>query len=172
MNIYVIRHGQTDYNVKGLFQGQIDIPLNLEGINQAKKIANKFKNIKVDKIFVSPLTRAKQTANFISEITNVNPIIEQRLVERYFGKLEGHKSITDFESRIDEFNIERIEAVEKRVKNFLENLFKNDNDKENIVIVTHATVIQIINKCLDLNYNEQNFTDFKLENAGCKCYKL
>ena len=50
MKIYVIRHGQTDYNVKNVFQGRKDIPLNDMGIKQAEETAEKFKDINLDYI--------------------------------------------------------------------------------------------------------------------------
>ena len=76
MSIYVIRHGQTDYNVKNLYQGQTDIKLNNVGREQAKQVAQKFENIAIDKILVSPLSRAKETAQYVSKVTGVIPEIE------------------------------------------------------------------------------------------------
>ena len=67
MELYVVRHGQTDYNVKHLFQGHADIPLNQVGIKQAEETALKFKGIKINRILVSPLQRAIQTASFIEK---------------------------------------------------------------------------------------------------------
>ena len=50
MELYVVRHGQTEYNVKNVFQGHIDIPLNEIGERQARETALKFKNIDVEAI--------------------------------------------------------------------------------------------------------------------------
>ena len=50
MELYVVRHGQTEYNVKKVFQGHIDIPLNEVGEKQAKEIVLKFQNIDIDKL--------------------------------------------------------------------------------------------------------------------------
>lgn len=49
--IYVVRHGQTDWNLEGRFQGRIDIPLNEKGKSQAKKTKEKLEGIKFDKVF-------------------------------------------------------------------------------------------------------------------------
>lgn len=84
--IYIVRHGQTDWNVEGKYQGRIDIELNVNGINQAKQISEKLKDIKFDKIFSSPLKRALQTAIIIS---GGDIIIDDRLIERSNGELEG-----------------------------------------------------------------------------------
>ena len=89
MKIYVIRHGQTDYNVQNVFQGRKDIPLNSVGLKQAEETAQKFQGIPVDVILVSPLIRARETAKYVANVTGVKPIIEQGLVERSFGDMEG-----------------------------------------------------------------------------------
>ena len=65
--IYVVRHGQTDWNLEGRFQGRIDIPLNEKGKSQAKKTKEKLEGIKFDKVFSSPLKRALETAKIITE---------------------------------------------------------------------------------------------------------
>lgn len=62
MKLYVLRHGQTDYNKEGRFQGQNNIELNEEGIKQVKETAKILRNINFDKVYVSPLKRAIDTA--------------------------------------------------------------------------------------------------------------
>lgn len=84
--IYIVRHGQTDYNVNGRYGGRIDVPLNEKGISDAKKLKDKFKNIKFDYIFCSPLTRTVQT---LKEITDKDFIVDERIIERSNGSLEG-----------------------------------------------------------------------------------
>ena len=54
MNVYVVRHGLTDYNIQKIYQGRVDVPLNEEGRKQAEETAQKFKGIKIDNILVSP----------------------------------------------------------------------------------------------------------------------
>lgn len=53
--IYIVRHGQTDWNLEKRYQGRIDIELNGTGIKQAEKLSLKLSNIKFDKVFSSPL---------------------------------------------------------------------------------------------------------------------
>lgn len=59
--IYLVRHGQTDWNKLKVMQGRTDIPLNEKGIEQAKVVGEKLRGINFDAIFYSPLLRAKQT---------------------------------------------------------------------------------------------------------------
>ena len=151
MKIYVIRHGQTDYNVKNVFQGRKDIPLNDMGIKQAEETAEKFKDINVDVILVSPLIRARETAKYVSEVTGVNPIVEQGLIERSFGDMEGHhnredcniKTLLDYDKNYNICNVEPIQSLFKRVSNCMDNIILKYNDKK-VVLVTHAGVAQAI----------------------------
>ena len=95
--IYVVRHGQTDWNLEGRFQGRIDIPLNEKGKSQAKKTKEKLEGIKFDKVFSSPLKRALETAKIITD----EPIdIDDRIIERCNGQLEG-KLKTECENMVD-----------------------------------------------------------------------
>ena len=142
MNIYVLRHGQTDYNVQGKFQGQVDVPINETGKKQAKQIAKELENITFDVIFSSPLQRAIQTAKIV---TNSDVIIDNRLIERSFGKLEGKYSINNYEERLEEFQIESIEHLNKRVYEFINEIIEKYKHCNNILLTTHACVAEIIN---------------------------
>ncbi len=141
MNIYVLRHGQTDYNVQGKFQGQVDIPINSNGIEQAKMVTEKLKDINFEIVFSSPLKRALQTAKIV---TNSEIIVDNRLIERSFGKLEGKYSIEDYENRIEEFQIETLENLKKRVYSFLDDIILKYKNCNNILIVTHACITSMI----------------------------
>lgn len=87
--IYVVRHGQTDWNVQSIIQGHSDIPLNKKGVEQAKKLASKLSLVKFDAVFSSDLIRAKRTAEIIVLEKKLAVKTTQALRERYFGKFEG-----------------------------------------------------------------------------------
>ena len=170
MKLYILRHGETDYNDQGRFQGQNDISLNERGKKQAEETRVELKDIKFDKVFVSPLKRAIETAKIV--VPDYNLEVNSRIIERSFGKLEGQKGIPDYEKRIKEFKIESILELEQRVKEFIEDISNKYKDCENILIVTHGGIAQIINKLLDERYNNDNFKDFILGNAKYICYEL
>ena len=65
MEIYFVRHGQTIWNTQKRFQGLSDSPLTELGIEQAKLLGKKLKNVKFDKFYSSALKRANDTANYI-----------------------------------------------------------------------------------------------------------
>ncbi|HSW48304.1 MAG TPA: histidine phosphatase family protein [Candidatus Saccharimonadales bacterium] len=86
---YIVRHGQTDWNVENLIQGHSDRELNELGRDQAEQLAKQFKNIKFDLIFSSDLWRAKQTAEIIALNHKLVVNSTKLMRERSFGKLEG-----------------------------------------------------------------------------------
>ena len=65
MKIYLVRHGETDWNQAGLLQGQTDIALNAQGLEQAREAAERLKEVPFEIAFCSPLIRAKRTAETI-----------------------------------------------------------------------------------------------------------
>ena len=85
MKLYVIRRGQTDWNVAGKCQGRTDIELNSTGIEQAKKAKTQLKDYKIDLIICSPLKRARKTAEIINEAIDCKIISDERIIERNCG---------------------------------------------------------------------------------------
>ena len=88
-NFLFLRHGQTDWNLEGRFQGTVDTPLNSTGIDQAKVAARTLIGRRIDRIVASPMIRALKTAAIVSEQLSVPIHIDGQLIERGFGKLEG-----------------------------------------------------------------------------------
>ena len=180
MEIYVVRHGQTDYNIQHLFQGHLDIPLNDNGILQAKETAQKFRDIKIDYILVSPLKRTIQTAEYINSITKAKLIIDDRLIERSFGDMEGKTNtpewniemMLDFHKNYTYQNIEPVKEFFKRIYNFLDDIIEKYKGKR-IMLVTHGGVSQPIDcyfNGMPDNPNYESFEKLTLKNCEVKKY--
>jgi broad specificity phosphatase PhoE len=84
-----LRHGVTDWNAQGRFQGRTDIPLNDEGISQADAAALRLRNLRIDHVVTSPLVRAVRTAEIVASSLAAPLAIDDRLIECDFGNLEG-----------------------------------------------------------------------------------
>lgn len=84
------RHGQTDYNLEGRFQGQTDIPLNALGRTQAAQAASYLSRLHPDLIVSSDLSRAADTADELASLLNLTVTSDDRLRETAFGQWEGH----------------------------------------------------------------------------------
>jgi broad specificity phosphatase PhoE len=90
MKIYLIRHGETDWNRQGRFQGREDIALNENGIAQAKLCGQALEGEEFAAVITSPLIRAKKTASIIAEYVKTDKIIvEEGIIERDFSKVSG-----------------------------------------------------------------------------------
>ena len=88
MKVYIVRHGQTDWNVQHKAQGRSDIPLNETGRRQAEELRDKIKDIKFDAVYASPLKRARETAEIATD-GEYKIVFDDRLMERSFGDFEG-----------------------------------------------------------------------------------
>ena len=87
--IYLVRHGQTDWNTIRRIQGQTDVPLNDIGRHEAFLSGEKLASIKIDKIISSDLLRAKETAEIINRFLSRSITFDTRLREINFGDLQG-----------------------------------------------------------------------------------
>lgn len=88
--VYLIRHGTTDNNRKGIFQGSVDVALSDQGLSQAKCLAKRFAGVKLDAIYTSPLIRARQTAEALAGEHRLIVTAEPLLTELDGGLLEGY----------------------------------------------------------------------------------
>ena len=151
MKIYYVRHGQTDWNLARKMQGgESERDLNETGIEQAKESKKLLENVKYDLIIRSPMRRAEQTTNIISEGSNIPIIIDERIRERKLGEIEGHTITEEMEEQIWDYNLnynipggENLHEFEKRILNFLEEIKQKYSDKT-LLIVAHGGVGKII----------------------------
>lgn len=86
---YIVRHGETEWNIQGLIQGHVDSPLTKAGIKQAKDLAGELKDIHFDRVYASDLLRAKRTAEIITLERKLHVETAKHLRERKFGSFEG-----------------------------------------------------------------------------------
>ena len=159
MVVYFIRHGETDFNRKGLIQGTSDIPLNENGIRQAGMAAAWFKeqNITFDKVFASPLIRARKTAAIVSgrAFEDVQPDI--RIQEMDFGVDEGKpyhmiKNLFDApEEYISPEGAESIQQLQERSQSFLDMLAETaerDKSLHTVLAASHGAALRGVISCV------------------------
>lgn len=87
--IYLVRHGETEWNHKEVLQGQLDSPLTEKGLHQAHVIAEQFEHIAFDAIYSSDIGRAKTTAEIIAQYHHMEVHTSDLIRERFFGKFQG-----------------------------------------------------------------------------------
>ena len=181
--IYIVRHGQTDFNKQGRYMGRTDLSLNFVGRQQAMELAKEVKKLKIGFVVSSPLKRAMETAEIIKP-NELKVIVNSHFIERSFGVYEGltkdeaKKEFPDLYKRNitrvfnnAPLNGETIKEVQERVFNGLDEIKKNYQDK-NILIITHAFVAKVINKYFNPNISEQDFFSFVLQTANIKQYQF
>ena len=88
-HLILIRHGETDWNVTGRYQGQDDPPLNAKGLAQARELANALREVPLDVLVSSPLRRAYRTAEILAEALELPLHVEPRLMEINQGDWQG-----------------------------------------------------------------------------------
>src|SRR5438874_3675604 len=90
LKLYLIRHGETDWNAEGRIQGHSDIELNARGLEQARRLAARMPDEgEFQAIYASPLKRAFRTGEMIGSALNLLVTPDVRLLERSLGQLEG-----------------------------------------------------------------------------------
>ena len=154
LHIYLFRHGQTYFNRDHIFTGWKDSKLTALGKKQAKTIAGKLKNKRIDVAYQTRLSRSKDTLRYVLKYhPECRQIIkDDRMIERGYGKLQGHshKKIIEKYGK-EQFDIwhrsydkappkgESIKMVEKRVDSFIKNLLKKmKKEKVNVAISSHG----------------------------------
>ncbi len=146
MKIYVMRHGTTIWNEKGIVQGRSNNRLSNNGVVEVENASKEHKKSQFDIIFCSPLMRTKQTARIMNQYHNVEIVYDERLTEIDKGIFTGRRK-KDFvpeeeyqRSVLDpKCKMETSEKVMDRCRNFYLDLVKNC-DKQTVLIVTHAGV--------------------------------
>lgn len=156
MKIYLTRHGETEWNKEGRMQGWKNSDLANSGVEGAKKLGYRLRDIDFDHIYCSPLGRTIDTAKHVRQDKDTEIVLIDSLKEMGFGKWEGMKHDDIKELYPTEFfnfwNMphlykpvegESFEDLFTRVKSVLDEIIYNSKG-ENVLIVSHAVVIKAI----------------------------
>ena len=176
MNLYVLRHGTTVWNEKGITQGRSQNRLSKSGCKLVERVAKDFANTKIDLIVSSPLMRTIQTSNIINKYHNVKIIKDEAITEMDQGifTAKKYKTLTDLEKKQkhERSKITKMESFEHGYNRALDfvNKIKSEYKNKDILVVTHnniASFIELIalNKKVDFNNREQmsNFKNAELK---------
>jgi len=165
LKLYIVRHGQTEWNVLEKFQGQLNSPLTEAGIEKVRETAEELKNVVFSKVYTSQVGRTIGTAEIILE-HNKNQIEREdklelnklyELNEIYFGEWQG-QTFAEIEKKYPEqyhnyfYDVKKYDAKTiggEELKDGLDRFLKglnqivSENKEGNILVVTHGTVLEL-----------------------------
>lgn len=144
--IVLARHGETEYNRLQKITGQLDIPLNDDGLEQAMMLAIELKDVYFDAIFSSPLKRCRQTVNEIKKFHSRVPLVfDERLRECNAGVMEGQSNsvMSEYNDKFTPAGGESFFQLQKRVYGFIEEQVV-DSEYKRVLIVSHGGPIKVI----------------------------
>ena len=172
--IYLVRHGESEANIKNRFSGITDVELTELGMEQAIKAGEKLKDKTIHNIFSSPLKRAKNTAEIIADEIGFNKkdiIIDNCLTEVNFGIFENltweeiieqyaeeSESWIKFKHKYKFPKGEGYDDIKSRISRFFENV------PDNSLVATHYGVIQSVLLYYEIA-DDTNIWDYHISNC-------
>ena len=156
VELWLIRHGQTDWNVEGRFQGSADVPLNNNGCAQANSLAKKLNGHVFAAVYSSKLKRANKTAQVLASSLNLPVFVDDRLREISQGEWEGIL-FTDIKERFPNEIIERkknpqrfrppggetVEEVAQRILQAINEIAVKYSGKK-VLVVSHGLALSTL----------------------------
>lgn len=177
MKIYVIRHGRTNCNDEGKYNGKLDEDINEVGIKQAVEASKQVKDLNIDLVICSPLLRTRHTCEIVN-INNIPVIYDKRIEERNCGLLTnkelGEFYYTDFWNYYSDKKIDGLETIQdlfERIKLFLDDIKQKYKDK-NILLVTHGGVARAIYFYFNKLPSDGMIEKFGSSNCGITEYEI
>jgi broad specificity phosphatase PhoE len=174
--IILVRHGETEWNVKEVFRGRIDIELNETGLKQAQLLAKYLSDIKIDAIYSSPLKRALTTAEIMANYHKLKVEIAPSLIDFDYGEWQGlpHQEVRDEYSRLyaqwinhpDRLRMpagESLDEVRKRAMNVVDRVIAKYEGS--VVLVSHRVVNKVL-ICALLGLDNSHFWNIKQDTCG------
>lgn len=179
MKLYLVRHGETDWNIESKIQGQTDIALNERGRQQAEEFAVRIAggDYQVDSIYTSSKRRALETAQIIGAALKIEPKIQPGLEEICLGKWEGYTWKQVKELFGEEYQIWRdnrryqVPPMGESYQQLLDRLLPairdiTQKEKGNVLVVTHSAVIMTLMSYMYDTPFEDMAKNYKTGNAG------
>jgi probable phosphoglycerate mutase len=171
--LYLLRHAQSEFNKAGIIQGDVDTPLSKEGREQAKEKAPGFKIYGFKNIAHSPLSRAKETAQYINEYYNIPMLEKNDLREMDFGAWSAHTKVEEWDKFRRPFYEEGTpppggeskNGLYKRVKNAVHEICMEIDD-DPILVVAHGMVLRVLLGKWFTNDTEKEIRSLEMHNLS------
>jgi len=175
-NLYLLRHAQSEYNEKGIFQGRLDSDLTPLGFVQARLVAQELSDKGIQIIYSSPQRRAYKTALTVADVLGLEVVVDERIREMSFGEYEGRHFWTLMEEEGELLRAwlsnpvenplptqEDMESFKNRVESFLMDILQERHT--NLLIVAHGGTLHAI-VCLSLGLGLENLWNIHMDNTG------
>lgn len=157
--VYVVRHGETDWNISGILQGWIDVPINDKGRMQAHELAADYADLGLTGVFTSPLVRALETAQIIAGDLGLGPpVCIEGLKERHFGSIQGVPKVelAQFDPLLQQQLLDRnpacsfdqgetMDGFATRVLGAIMSISER-SPGERVLVITHGWVMDVITR--------------------------
>ncbi|MDO4284645.1 MAG: histidine phosphatase family protein [Eubacteriales bacterium] len=177
--VYFVRHGQSLWNVENKICGSTDVPLTDKGRGQAAETGKKImeQGIKVDEILYSPLSRAAETAQIISQATGIPAREEPKLTEQNFGRWESTSPRSNEEFRQAKMQCaggfgggESMLRLAQRIYNLLDEI-RLQSEERTYLLVAHNGIARIVQSYFKEMTNEE-FADYGVRNCEIRRFEF
>lgn len=176
MKLFVLRHGETNENITGMMQGDMDTVLNEKGCNQALSVRDKVLENNIDLVISSPKKRAIKTAELAAP--NIPLILDDRLRSRNHGEFEGMRrdeiNINDYwniKKNNQYIKAESVQDLFDRVESLLKDVKEKYNDK-NVLLVTHSGIVRILYYYFNGIPEDGDLMEYESHNCSFEQYEL
>lgn len=143
LEVWLVRHGETNWNVERRIQGWADVPLNTQGFLQARLLAERLDSTAFTGLYASDLQRASATAEALAQSLGISVSLESSLRERRFGSAEGRLQREIDDTRVDYIVQKESDAdLMHRAMNFLNSLQGSHDGR--VLCVSHGGLIRMV----------------------------
>lgn len=180
--VFLVRHGTTEWNREEIFRGRVDCKLNDTGLAEARALEVRFRDVAIDSIYASPLSRALETAKAVATPRDLGVIIEPAFIDIDFGEWQGLALKKVEEKYPDLFRIwreqpqavsfpggESLAQVRVRAWEGFERVVR-ENPGKTILIVSHRVITKIL-ICAGLGLDDSHFWQIKQDTTAVNCFE-
>lgn len=186
--LILVRHGESEWNAKGVWTGLTDIPLSEKGREEARLAGKALKNSKIDLAYTSPLVRARQTLDEIKSVlgfSNLPTIESKALNERDYGDLTG-KNKWEIEKKVGEDKFQMIrrgwntpiqngetlkDVYDRVVPYYQKEILPKLKEEKNVLIVAHGNSLRALVKYLE-NISDKDVENLEIATGEIYIYEI
>ncbi|MGQ9632156.1 MAG: histidine phosphatase family protein [bacterium] len=181
--VFLVRHGETDWNREEVFRGRIDVPLNERGLAQARALGEALRSQKIEAIYSSPLSRALKTAEIVAEFQgDVEVRAERGFIDIDYGEWQGlpHEDVKgkypelyeawqDAPQTVRFPGGESLDAVQDRALAALGGVIRT-NEGRTVAVVAHRVVNKVL-LCAILGLDSSHFWLIRQDTCAINCFE-